>query len=92
MSGASSIGSVAYRWNLVALGVASVDAISRTSDSFHPNSDKQDASANRSAVDSATVTKRMSDGDMIIFRYDRQAKVSAYSAAQDTGNNINMTA
>lgn len=92
MSGASSIGSIAFRWNLVALGVASVDAITRTSDSFHHDSNKQDTSANGSAVESATVTKRMSDGDMIIFRYDRQAKVSAYSAAQDTGNNINMTA
>ena len=92
MSGTSGIGSFAYRWNLVASGIASVDAITRTSDSFHQSSDKNDTSASRDTVESATITKRMSDGAMIILRYDKHAKVSAYSAENNTGNNVNMTA
>jgi hypothetical protein len=92
MSGTSGIGSFAYRWNLVASGIASVDAITRTSDSFHQSSDKNDTSASRDTVESATITKRMSDGDMIILRYDRRAKVSAYSTANYSGKQVNLTA
>ena len=92
MSGASSIGSFAYRWNLIASGVASIDAIERTSNSFHQRSGKQDSSANRNAVESATVTKRMSDGAMIIFRYDKQARVSPFSDGSATGGNVNISA
>lgn len=92
MSGASGIGGFAYHWNLVALGIASVNATSMTSDSTHQNSNKEDSSAKRNTVESATVTKRMSDGDMIIFRYDRRAQVSAYSTAGNTGKQINLTA
>ena len=92
MSGTSGIGSFAYRWDLVASGIASVDAITRTSDSFHQSSDKNDTSASRDTVESATITKRMSDGAMIILRYDKRAKLSAYSAGNNTGNNVNMTA
>lgn len=92
MSGASSIGSFAYRWNLIASGVASVDATERTSNSFHQDSSKQDASTNRNTVESATVTKRMSDGAMIIFRYDKQARVSPFSDGSATGGNVNISA
>lgn len=92
MSGTSGIGSFAYRWNLVASGIASIDATTRTSDSFHQGSDKNDTSATRGTVESATITKRMSDGAMIILRYDKRAKVSAYSANNNMGNNVNMTA
>lgn len=91
MSGASSIGSFAYRWNLVASGIASVDATVRTSDSSNHNSNKQDTLGNHGAVESATITKRTSDG-MIIFRYDKSARVSSFSAGNDTGNNVNMIA
>jgi hypothetical protein len=92
MSGASSIGSFAYRWNLIASGVASVDATERTSNAFHQNSGRQDASTNRNTVESATVTKRMSDGAMIIFRYDKQARVSPFSGGSATGGNVNISA
>lgn len=92
MSGTSGIGSFAYRWNLVASGIASVDAVAMTSDSFHQSSDKNDSSAKRNTGESATITKRMSDGAMIILRYDKRAKVSAYSADNNTGKNVNLTA
>ena len=92
MSGASSIGSFAYRWNLIASGVASVDATERTSNSFHQNSGRQDTSTNRNTEESAMVTKRMSDGAMIIFRYDKQARVSSFSGGSATGGNVNISA
>lgn len=92
MSGASSIGSFAYRWNLIASGVASVDATERTSNSFHQNSGRQDTSTNRNTEESAMVTKRMSDGAMIIFRYDKQARVSPFSGGSATGGNVNISA
>jgi hypothetical protein len=92
MSGASSIGSFAYRWNLIASGVASVDATERTSNAFHQNSGRQDTSTNRNTEESATVTKRMSDGAMIIFRYDKQARVSPFSGGSATGGNVNISA
>ncbi|MCR5757558.1 MAG: hypothetical protein K6F95_06595 [Selenomonas sp.] len=92
MSGTSSIGSFAYRWDLVALGIASVDATAMTSDSSHQRSDKKDSSAKRNTVESATITKRMSDGAMIILRYDKRARVSPYSADSNTGRNVNITA
>ncbi|SDO98825.1 hypothetical protein [Selenomonas ruminantium] len=92
MSGASSIGSFNYRWNLMASGIASVDAVAKSSDSFQHGSNSHDASANRNTVESATITKRMSDGAMIIFRYDKRAHVSAYGAGKDTGSNVNLTA
>ena len=92
MSGASGIGGFAYHWDLVASGIASVNATSMTSDSTHQDSNKPDSSAKRNTVESATITKRMSDGAMIILRYDKRAKVSAYSAGNNTGNNVNMTA
>ncbi len=92
MSGASSIGSFAYRWNLIASGVASVDATERTSNSFHQNSGRQDTSTNRNTEESAMVTKRMSDGVMIIFRYDKQARVSSFSDGSATGGNVNISA
>ena len=92
MSGTSGIGSFAYRWNLVASGIASVDATAMTSDSFHQSSKDHDSSAKRNTVESATITKRMSDGDMIILRYDRRAKVSAYSTANYSGKQVNLTA
>lgn len=91
MSGASSIGSFAYRWNLVASGIASVDATATTSDSSNHSSNKQNVSGNLRAVESATITKRTSDG-MIIFRYDKRARVSSYGTENATGNNVNLTA
>ena len=92
MSGASSIGSFNYRWNLMASGIASVDAVAKSSDSFQHGSHSQDTSSNRNTVESATITKRMSDGAIIIFRYDKRACVSAYGAGKDTGSNVNLTA
>ena len=91
MSGTSSIGSFAYRWNLVASGIASVNATAMTSDSSSHSSNKQNVSDNLRAVESATITKRTSDG-MIIFRYDKHARVSSYGSGNDTGNNVNLTA
>ncbi len=92
MSGASSIGSFSYRWNLIASGIASVDATSMTSDSFYQSSNKHGTSANRNTVESATITKRLSDDAMIILRYDKHAKVSAYSSNNNIGSNVNLTA
>ena len=92
MGGASGIGGFAYHWNLVASGIASVNATSMTSDSTHQDSNKPDSSAKRNTVESATITKRMSDGDMIIMRYDRRAKVSDYSTANYSGKQVNLTA
>lgn len=91
MSGMSSIGNFAYHWNLVASGVASVSATARTSDSSHQDLHKQDASENRIAVESATITKRTSEG-MVILRYDKRARISAFGAGMNTGNRVNMTA
>ena len=92
MSGTSGIGSFAYRWNLVASGIASVDATAMTSDSFHQSSKDHDSSAKRNTVESATITKRLSDDAMIILRYDKRARVSAYSSENNTGRNVNLTA
>jgi len=92
MSGASSIGGFAYRWNLIASGIASVDATERSSNSFHQNSSKHNTSTKRNTAESTTVTKRMSDGAMIIFRYDKQARVSSFSGGSTTGGNVNISA
>ncbi|SHL01704.1 hypothetical protein SAMN05216582_13227 [Selenomonas ruminantium] len=91
MSGASSIGNFNYRWNLMASGVASVDAVAKSSDLFHHDPTLQDDSGNRNTVESATITKRLSDGAMIIFRYDKHVQVS-YGVGTDTGNHVNLTA
>ena len=92
MSGASSIGGFSYRWNLMASGIASVDATARSSNSFQHSSNSQDSSAGRNAVESATITKRMSDGTMVIVRYDQRAHVSSYGAGNNIGGNVNLTA
>ena len=92
MSGTSGIGSFAYHWNLVASGIASVDATTMTSNSFHQSSNNHDSSAKRNTVESATITKRLSDDAMIILRYDKRARVSAYSSENNTGRNVNLTA
>lgn len=90
MSGIGAIHGVFSMWSLAASGVSAIRPIAATTDSLQESPAYKDMSSNRKTVESATITKRMSDGAMVVLSLRGDHVVSSHTYAR-TGKNLTLS-
>ena len=89
MSGIGVINGASSIWSLAASGVSAIRAAAATTDSSQEAPSQKDVPQNRKTVDSATITKRMSDGAMVVLSLHGDNVVTAHTYSR-TGKNLTL--
>ena len=90
MSGIGAVNDSTSIWNLAASGIAAVRATATTTDSSHEKPSKKDIPQERKTVESATITKRISDGAMVVLTLHGDNVVTSHTYSR-TGKNLTLT-
>lgn len=89
MSGIGAINEASSIWSLAASGVSAIRAATATKDSSQEAPHHHDVPQDRKTVDSATITKRMSDGAMVVLTLHGDNVVTAHTYSR-TGKNLTL--
>ena len=90
MSGIGAINGSPSFWSLAASGISAIRASAAITDSSQEAPTKRDVPEERETVDSATITKRMSDGAMVVLTLHGDNVVTSHTYSR-TGKNLTLT-
>ncbi|TYZ26828.1 hypothetical protein FZ041_13345 [Selenomonas caprae] len=89
MSGIGAINGSSSIWSLAASGISAIRAAAAITDSSQEAPTKRDVPEERETVDSATITKRMSDGAMVVLTLHGDNVVTSHTYSR-TGKNLTL--
>lgn len=89
MSGIGAINGASSMWSLAAAGISAVRATAAITDSSQESPSRKDVPRKRETVDSATITKRMSDGAMVVLTLHGDNVVTSHTYSR-TGKNLTL--
>lgn len=89
MSGIGAINGAPSIWSLAASGISAIRATAASKDSSHEAPNPNDVPLDRKTVDSATITKRMSDGAMVVLTLHGDDVVTSQTYSR-TGKGLSL--